>query len=372
VDVDRPLAACSASLRQMTAIARAVSEGARLIIMDEPTSSLDEAEVERLLDTVRGLRASGVATLFVTHRLDEFYAVCEGITVLRDGATVHEGPLADLPRSELVHRMVGRAVPGAGAGRAARPAPMGAPWLAARGLSDGQRVRAVSLDLRPGEVLGLAGLLGSGRSETARMIFADIRPDGGEVRVEGAARAPASPRAAIALGFGFCGEDRKTDGIVPLLSVRDNLTLALLPRLARLGIVGRRRQRAVVAEFIERLGIRTASMDQPIRELSGGNQQKVLLARWMAMAPRLLILDEPTRGIDVGAKAEIQRIAGEMAARGASILLVSSEIEELIAQADRVVVLRDGRDVALVEGEAITEGALVHAMAQGHAAEAAT
>lgn len=367
VDVTVPLTACPASLRQMTAIARAVSEGARLVIMDEPSSSLDDAEVDRLLTSIRKLKADGVATLYITHRLDEVYAICDRVTVLRDGRTVLEGPLAEVPKQKLIVSMIGRDL--ADGTAHARPPGAQAPWLSARALGDGRRLRSVSVDLRAGEVTGLAGLLGSGRSETARALFGDLAGLGGNIAIDGLNAAVTCPRVAIRLGIGFCGEERKIDGILPLLSVRDNLTIAMLPRLSRAGVVNVRRQRAIVEDFMIRFNIKARTMDQPIRELSGGNQQKVLLARWIAMNPRLLILDEPTRGIDVEAKAEIRRMTDGLAGVGMSILLVSSDLEDLIGQAQRVHVLHDGRDAETLVAPRITEDALVQAIT--HATHAA-
>jgi galactofuranose transport system ATP-binding protein len=237
--------------------------------------------------------------------------------------------------------------------------------LEAEGLAIGRRVRDARLSVRAGEIVGLAGLLGSGRTEVARALFGADPADAGEIRLEGRPTRFSEPDQAIAAGMGFCTEDRKVEGIVPEMSVRENLTLALLPRLAKAGIVDEARQREIVDRFVRRLGVKCASPEQRIRELSGGNQQKVLLARWLAMDPKLLILDEPTRGIDVGAKAEIQALIRELAEEGLGVLMISSEIEEVAEGSDRVFVLRDGRTVAELEGQAITEPALMEAMAHG-------
>jgi monosaccharide-transporting ATPase len=233
-------------------------------------------------------------------------------------------------------------------------------------LAAGRKVRDVSLSIRPGEIVGLAGLLGSGRTETARVLFGADRAESGRIALGGKAAAMAEPAEAIRAGLGFLSEDRKLEGIVPGMSVRENLTLALMPHLSRSGVIDETRSREIVERFIQRLGIKCASPEQRIRELSGGNQQKVLLARWLCMNPRLLILDEPTRGIDVGAKAEILNLVRELAGQGLGVLMISSELEEVIEAASRIFVLRDGRTVAELEGDAVSEPAVMGAMAHGH------
>jgi monosaccharide-transporting ATPase len=239
--------------------------------------------------------------------------------------------------------------------------------IAAHDLRRGHAIQGVDLTVDGGEIVGLAGLLGSGRTEVARVLFGADSADSGELRVGGQEVRFRQPADAIRQGIGFCSEDRKTEGIIPYLSVRDNLTLALLPALTRRGIIARERQQAIVEQFIARLGIKTSGPDQPIRELSGGNQQKVLLARWLCLNPRLLILDEPTRGIDIGAKGEIQRLIRELADAGLGVILIASELEELTADSDRVVVLRDGRSVETLEGAQISAERIMGAMAQGAA-----
>jgi ribose transport system ATP-binding protein len=365
VDVRRPLMTYSTAIQQMVAIARALSFRAKLVIMDEPTSSLAEHEVETLFGVIRQLKAEGVAVIFVSHKLDELYAVCDRITVMRDGRTVMACPMAEVSKLDLVSAMLGRAQVAAGKETAFEVTDLasGPTLIEAEGLSVGQRVRDARLAVRKGEIVGLAGLLGSGRTEVARMLFGADRPDAGTIKVEGAPVAFRSPQDAIARGLGFCTEDRKVEGIVPEMSVRENLTLALLPRLAKAGIVDEEEQRRIVTRFIARLGIKTAGPEQRIRELSGGNQQKVLLARWLCMQPRLLILDEPTRGIDVGAKAEIQKLIDELAREGLGVLMISSELEEITEGADRVFVLRDGRTVAELGHHEATEANILAAMA---------
>lgn len=371
VDVRRPLGSFNIAIQQMVAIARAVSFDAKLVVMDEPTSSLDDQEVEVLFDVIRNLKRGGVSVVFVSHRLDELYAVCDRVTVMRDGRTVAESPMAELGKLDLVAAMLGRRLSdvaaGGATGFAAGKEHRGRePVVGVDRLRQGRRVQDASVEVRAGEIVGLAGLLGSGRTEVARVLFGADPADGGDIRLNGRITSFRGPGDAIRAGIGFCSEDRKTEGIIPDMSVRENLTLALLPEISRAGIVDTAKQREVVDRFIKRLGVKCASPDQKIRELSGGNQQKVLLARWMCMNPKALLLDEPTRGIDVGAKAEIQALIQELADQGLGVLMISSEIEELVEGADRVVVMRDGRNVAELHGDGISEPAVMHAMAHGH------
>ncbi len=368
IDVRRPLMAYPTAIQQMVAIARAIGFEAKLVIMDEPTSSLDEKEVEVLFDVIRQLKAAGVSVIFVSHKLDELYAVCDRVTVMRDGRTVRVARMSELSKLDLVTAMLGRELSRVlhdesdqHAQAASREA-----LLSVEHLAVGRRVRDVSFDIRPGEIVGLAGLLGSGRTETARVVFGADRAEAGRVAFGDIAGPAAEPAEAIRAGMGFCSEDRKFEGIIPDMSVRENLTLALMPQLARRGVVDEARSREIVDRFIQRLGIRCAGPEQPIRELSGGNQQKVLLARWLCMNPRLLILDEPTRGIDVGAKAEILSLVRELAGQGLGVLMISSELEEVVEAASRIFVLRDGRSVAELDGDDVSEQAVMAAMAHGH------
>ncbi|MET0598358.1 MAG: sugar ABC transporter ATP-binding protein [Mesorhizobium sp.] len=363
IDVERPLEDFGTATRQMVAIARGVTQNARLVIMDEPTSSLDEREVAVLFDTVRTLKADGVATIFISHRLDELYAICDRVTIMRDGRTVAVSPMRDIGKLQLVRAMLGKELTAFTASQRGGGEAGGTPFLDVSHLTSGLRVRDVTLAVGRGEIAGLAGLLGSGRTETARLIYAADRKDAGSVRVDGAERHYAGPADAIADGIGFVSEDRKVEGIVPDMSVRENMTLAVLPRLIRQGVVDQAEQQRIVESYVKALGIKCASPEQPIRELSGGNQQKVLLARWLCMNPRLLIVDEPTRGIDVGAKAEILKLIRGLADEGLSVLMISSELEELIAAADHVTVLSDGRSVDRFAAGELSEDRLMAAMA---------
>ena len=372
IDPRAILGSLDTARQQMVAIARGVSLGAKVLVLDEPTSSLPMHEVTILHGLIRRLQARGTGIVYISHRFDELYAVCDRVTVLRDGKVVTCQPLAGLDRLDLVCAMLGKSRESLREGSTAfghvaatLPAMRPEPLLTAASLGGGAMLRDVSVDIGRGEIVGLAGLLGSGRTETARAIFGDVPHASGTMTLDGASYAPSQPEEASRVGVGFVSEDRKGEGIIPDLSVRENLTLAALKGLTRFGVVSRRRQAAMVDRFMRQLGIKATSADQRMSELSGGNQQKVLLARWLCTEPRLLILDEPTRGIDIGAKGEIQRLVNEMAAAGMGILMISSELEELVEGCSRVVVLRSGRSVAELVGVAISEEAIVHAMAEG-------
>jgi len=371
IDVQEPLFAYNTAIQQMVAIARAASFAAKLVIMDEPTSSLADHEVEILYGVIRQLRATGISVIFVSHKLDELYKVCDRVTVMRDGRTVTTKRMADISKLELVAAMLGRDMQKVRAeGQTnfhGRGHGMHHDLFSAEGLKAGTKVKSASLSVRSGEISGLAGLLGSGRTEVARLIFGVDQLDAGTLTMAGVPVKFGEPIDAINHGIGFCSEDRKVEGIVPEMSVRENLTLAILPRLARSGIIDEARQLEIVNKFIQRLGIKTSDPEQKIRELSGGNQQKVLLARWLCMDPKLLILDEPTRGIDVGGKADIQMLIRELADAGLGVLMISSELEEVIEGSDRVFVLRDGRTVADLPRSKLSEIAVMTAMAQGEA-----
>ncbi|MFR0355617.1 sugar ABC transporter ATP-binding protein [Streptomyces sediminimaris] len=367
VDVRRPLRELGVGAQQMVALARAVAVDARVVIMDEPTSSLEPREVRTLFGVIRMLRGRGVAVVYVSHRMDELYEICDTVTVLRDGRLVHSGPLAGLDRLKLVAMMLGREI---GEVRAEGMTKFSGshgttaePVLRAEGLTAGHRLREVSLSIRPGEVVGLGGLLGSGRSETAKAIAGALPTDAGRVTVAGAPVRAGSTAAAIRAGISLLPEDRKAEGIVPGLSVRENIALAALPALSRFGLVDDSRVDRIVETFMKRLRIKAAGPHQKVGELSGGNQQKVLLARWLALHPKVLLLDEPTRGIDVGAKAEVQALIDELADDGLAVLLISSDTEELIEGSDRVVVLKDGAVVRELTGDAVTEDELMRAIA---------
>ncbi len=367
-DVDAELGSLSVALQQMVAIARALDLNAKLLVLDEPTASLDEKEVAELFAVMRRLRADGLGLIFVTHFLDQVYAVSDRITILRNGQLVGEYPAAELPRLKLVSLMLGREVKDEAGRVETTPTPttMAAPVLEACGLARAGAIHPVDLTLRRGEVTGLAGLLGSGRTETARLLFGIDAADAGEIRVKGKSASLDSPRDAVRLGLAFCSEDRKTEGILPHLSVRENLIFALQARRGLWRALTRAEQAKLCEHYISALRIKTPSAETPVRNLSGGNQQKVLLARWLATQPEVLILDEPTRGIDVGAKAEIEQLITKLRADGLAVLLISSEIEEVVRNCSRVLVLRERKFAGEVTGAEVTPERLMRLMAGGH------
>ena len=342
IDVGKPLASYPLAIQQMVAIARALHTDARVLILDEPTSSLDEAEVQTLFGVLRRLRAEGMAILFVTHFLDQTYAISDRITVLRNGEREGEYLCADLSRLALVNKMIGAP---ADAEQAApqdtADAERGEVFLRAEGIARKGVLAPVDLELHRGELLGLAGLLGSGRTETARLLFGADKADAGSVEVDGRRVKLANPRDAIAQRIGYCSEDRKGEGAILPLSVRENLILALQARQGIWRAIPMRRQQQMASDYVKWLGIKTASIETPIGALSGGNQQKVLLARWLATDPGLLILDEPTRGIDVRAKQDIMDYVSNLCRKGMSILFISSELPEVLRVSDRMLVMRD-------------------------------
>jgi ribose transport system ATP-binding protein len=337
--------------------------------MDEPTSSLEPREVERLFTVIRTLQDEGVAVLYVSHKLDEVFTICDTVTVLRDGRRVHTGPVEGLTRLRLVATMLGRDVAEVRAHGVTRfggdhSRDDAAPVLGAHDLRRRHVLSGVSVDVHPGEVVGLAGLLGSGRSETAKAIFGAQPLDAGTVEVAGRVVRRGSPSAALDAGIALLPEDRKAEGIVPGLSVRDNIALAALPRLSRAGFVSEGKQDEIVETFMTRLRIKASGPRQLVRELSGGNQQKVLLARMLCLNPKVLILDEPTRGIDVGAKAEVQALIDELAEKGLGVVMISSELEELAEGADTVVVLQDGAMIGTLRQDEISEDRIMAMIAQ--------
>ncbi len=364
IDVGAPLGDYSVAVQHLVAIARAVDMSARVLILDEPTASLDAHEVDILFGIMRQLVARGIGILFVTHFLDQVYAISDRITVLRNGQLVGQRETAALPRLDLVHMMLGRELSEVTADREHRPIGESKPPYALFQHFGKRRYFApFDLALRDGQVVALAGLLGSGRTETARMVFGVERADAGTVQVAGEKVRIGSPRDAVGLGFGYCPEERKTEGIIAELSVRENIVLALQARRGWMKPLSRREQDEIARHFITLLDIRPADPERPIGLLSGGNQQKALLARWLATKPRLLILDEPTRGIDVGAHAEIIRLIRQLCADGLALLVISSEIEEVVTYADEVIVLRDRAHVMTLSGDAITVPAVLATIA---------
>jgi monosaccharide-transporting ATPase len=363
----------SLAVQQMVAIARAIDISPDVLILDEPTSSLDRGEVEQLFGVIRQLVASGIAVVFVSHFLEQVYEIADRVTVLRNGRRVGEWKVSELSRVELVTSMLGRELTTLEALERKPRAELTAleqttPVLEAKAIGKKNSIAPFDLALHPGEVVGLAGLLGSGRTEVARLLFGADRADSGQFTVNGRTTTIRSPRAATAKGVAFCPENRRTEGLIEDLTVRENIVLALQAARGWTRSIPRKRQDELVEHWVRALDIRAASAEQPVRALSGGNQQKVLLARWLITEPKLLILDEPTRGIDVGAKTEIQRLVVSLCEDGVSVLFISAEIEEVLRLSHKVEVLRDRRIVAELANEGITVDTLLHTIAGGAAA----
>ncbi|MGN0921003.1 MAG: sugar ABC transporter ATP-binding protein [Cellvibrio sp.] len=346
IDVTAPLSQYSIAIQQLIAIARGVSMSAKVLILDEPTASLDADEVQTLFRVMRELRAKGVALVFVTHFLDQVYAVCDRITVLRSAQYVGTYETATLSRGELISHMLGKELASLSE---LRPdaLPRDLPNLIElKQLANPPFVQPINLQVQKGEVVGLAGLLGSGRTELCRLLFGIDKAQAGEFSVDGQIKRFQSPREAIDAGFGLCPEDRKQDGILGQLSIRENMILAKQIKRGWWRFISRKEQNEIAESFVKELAIKTSDIEKPINQLSGGNQQKVILARWLAANPQLLILDEPTRGIDIGAHAEIIRLIRKLCAEGLSLVVASSEMEELVAFSHKVVVMRDRQKVA--------------------------
>lgn len=366
VDVTKPVSTYSTAIQQMTSIARALSMRTKLLIMDEATSSLDNNEVSTLFSVVHKLKARGISVIFITHKLDEVYQICDRGTVLKDGHLVTCQPIANLPKLKLVSLMLGSdASDLVNRRKVYDPRKQSAEVVyEAKNIRKANfRLNGIDLDLRKGEVLGLTGLLGAGRTELAKVIFGDDQSYSGETYLNHMAVKFRSPCDSVKMGFAYCSEDRKTEGIFPNMSVEDNLTVPQLWKLSRFGILDRAKQRQITEEYIEKIHIKTPSSQTKIRNLSGGNQQKVILARWLAMEPDIIILDEPTRGIDIGAKGEIESLIAAISQRGISVLFISSEIDELVRQCDRIAVLSEGRKTKELVAEEISQQSIMAAIA---------
>ena len=359
------LGSCSLAVQQMVAIARAVDTECKVLILDEPTSSLDDKEVAMLFKLMRDLKARGVGIIFVTHFLEQVYEVCDRITVLRNGELVGEYEIENLPQVELVAKMMGKELEGLSDLKAGeRPANTGTPVYEAAGLSSSD-ARPFDFRIAKGEVNGFTGLLGSGRSESVRAIFGADRVTGGEVKVNGKSVKINKPFDAMKQGIGYLPEDRKRDGIIADLSVRDNIILALQVMKGFFKPLSAAEKEKFADEYIKALGIKTASADTLIKSLSGGNQQKVILARWLLTHPSYLILDEPTRGIDIGTKTGIQRLVLKLAEEGVSVTFISSEIEEMLRTCSRLIVMRDRNIVGELNGSELTQEHVMRTIAGG-------
>jgi len=356
IDVTQTLGSYSVAIQQMAAIARALEiQSAKVLILDEPTSSLDAHETEQLFGVMRKLKSEGMAIIFITHFIDQVYEIADRITVLRNGKLVGTYDTASLPRLELIAKMIGRSLTEFDemtkikleSGKHIK----GDALLQAKGLGHEGAVEPFDLELHAGEVVGFAGLLGSGRTEIANLLFGVDKPDSGTLTFAGKVVKKFSPLASIIRGVGLCPEDRKAEGIIEDLTVRENIILALQSSRGWFKYLSQQQQYALADKFIELLNIVTPSPDQPVKNLSGGNQQKVILARWLATNPQVLILDEPTRGIDVGAKAEIQKLVLSLAEEGKACVFISSELDEVLRCSHRIMVLRDREKVAEFSGE---------------------
>ncbi|MFO1035227.1 MAG: sugar ABC transporter ATP-binding protein [Geminicoccaceae bacterium] len=359
LDVSAIVGSLSVGNRQRVEIAKALSQNARVLIMDEPTAALSEADVQRLFGIIRLLRSRGVGIVYISHRMAEIYEIADRVTVLRDGAWVATKPVAETSEPELISMMVGRTI------EQLFPkvtVPIGRPVLEVRGLQSPPTVKEASFTVHAGEIVGLAGLVGSGRSELAQAIFGIEPAVAGEIRLDGRPVRIGSAAAAKALGIAYVPEDRGTQGLVRPMTVRENASLAILRRLSKGGFIDARAEEDLAADMIRRFGIRAYGSDQIAGQLSGGNQQKIVLGKWLATKPKLLIMDEPTRGIDVGAKAEIHRLMGELAGQGLAILMISSELPEVLGMSDRILVMREGRLVAEFDRAVADQETVAHAM----------
>lgn len=363
IDVTLPLSHYSIAVQQLIAIARGVDMSAKVLILDEPTASLDADEVQSLFRIMRDLKARGIGILFVTHFLDQVYAVCDRITILRSAELVGEFVAANLSRTELIGHMLGKELAELGEHKPQTNSECGDALLDVQGLGRSATLSPIDLQVCKGEVVGLAGLLGSGRTELCRLIFGVDKKHSGTVTFNGKAINFSSPRDAIDAGMGLCPEDRKHDGILGQLSIRENMILARQIKQGWWKFISRKEQEDIANQYVKELSIATSDIEKPIEQLSGGNQQKVILARWLAANPSLLILDEPTRGIDIGAHAEIIRLIRKLCDQGLALVVASSELEELVAFSSKVIVLRDRNKVAELEGDEINPQRIMQAIA---------
>lgn len=367
IDVSRNLSSYSVAIQQLVAIARGVDMSAKILILDEPTASLDRQEVQILFDVIRKLKADGIGIILITHFLDQVYEISDRITILRNGLKVGEHLTSELSRNQLVSEMLGRERFEAMQQEESNghsPAHESESFIDVQNIAQKGLIEPISFSIKKGEIVGLAGLLGSGRTETALVIFGVERHDQGKIMVNGAAIKLNSPRQAIQAGFALCPEDRKTEGIISDLTVRENIILALQAKQGWFNYVSRKKQEELANEMIKALQIVCSSAEQPAGQLSGGNQQKVILARWLVSEPQFLILDEPTRGIDVGAHAEIVKLIKQLCKEGISLLVISSEIAEIVDYSERVIVLRDRQKVRELSGAEINETAIMQAIAE--------
>ena len=371
IPLDEKLSALPVALQQMVALARALDVDSKLLILDEPTASLDEAEVENLFRVMQRLREKGLGIVFITHFLEQVFRMSDRMTILRNGRYVATREAAGLSREALLQDMLGKAFEGmqgrpAALNASAAAAGAGRPRLEVSGLGAAGKIKRLDLQLRPGEVVGLAGLLGSGRTESARLIFGVDTAEAGSMSLDGVSVDQGRPGHSLARGIMLASEDRKTEGIFPSLTVRENIVVALQARRGMLRPISKEEGEAIARKYIAAFKIKTSGPEAKISELSGGNQQKALLARWLAAEPKVLLLDEPTRGIDIGARAEIEKLIEELSAEGLSILMISSEMDEEVRCCHRVLVLRDREVIGELSGEEVSEANIVRAIAKHH------
>ncbi len=369
VDVTRPISTLSAAMQQMVAIATAVSQDAKLVIMDEATSSLDDKEVSSLMDIVRQLQSKDIAVIFITHRLNEIYEICEKVTILKDGEYMGCYDVSELDKLSLISKMIGRDASSIvnfckeyNDGLKDRTA-----ICEFKKVSDGDKLRGVSFELKQGEVLGLAGLLGAGRTEIANALFGCSKIESGAVMVKDREVKYRSVRDALNDKIILCPEERKRDAVFPDMSIKDNITMSILKEISKCGFIDRKRQEEIVEEYIGKLKIKTPNAKQFIKFLSGGNQQKCIIARGLCANPDIIILDEPTRGIDVGAKMEIEMLIRQLAKENISVIMISSILEELARDCDRVIIIREGEEVGELLSEEITEDNIIRRISEAHA-----
>jgi rhamnose transport system ATP-binding protein len=368
LDVSRIVGSLTVGNRQRVEIAKALSQNARILIMDEPTAALTEADVDHLFRIVRLLRERGVGIVYISHRLEEVFELADRVTVLRDGQLVGTRRVAETSPDQLINMMVGRTIENLFPKLAAE---IGKPVLEVKDLQGPPLFRDVSFRLRAGEIVGLAGLVGSGRSEVAQAIFGIRPPESGDIRLDGRPVRIASPGQAQRLGIAYVPEDRGTQGLIRPMRLRENVSLAVLRQMARGPFVDRRAETELADKSIRQLSIRASGPEQVVAKLSGGNQQKVVLSKWLAAAPRVLLMDEPTRGVDIGAKSEIHRLMSGLAQAGLAVLMISSELPEILGMSDRILVMREGTIVAELERAEATQEAIASAMMSEQAAPAA-
>jgi ABC-type sugar transport system ATPase subunit len=365
LEPDTPVESCSLAVRQLVEIAKVLGQNPRVLIFDEPTTALSESETKALLARIHSLRDEGHAVMYVSHHLEEMFEIGDRVTVLRDGKLATSAPMADFDHDSLIASMVGRKI------ESLYPhtqRTIGEPRLVVRGLKPAGTETPIDFEVKAGEIVGIAGLLGSGRSELLRAIFGADPVDGGHLEVDGRKVAPGSPRKAVQAGLGLLTEDRKTLGLLLQLTIRENASLAHLDEISRFWLVDKRKERNLVDHYLGGLRLRAGSWEQPVSSLSGGNQQKVLLARWLATKAKVLMFDEPTKGVDVGAKSEIYQVIGDLAAEGLGVVVVSSYLPEVLGLADRVIVMREGSVAGELPAQGTTEEDVLRLASPGAAA----